>query len=421
MTTRITTQNITDATITTTDLASSVPLNTQWQAVVTASTLNVAAGKGYFINTTSNTCTVTLPGSPSAGDFIVLKDYARNWGTNAVTMASNLFDGVGSQTPSFSTEGQTVTLIYMDGTKGWSLINDDNATGLGALFITATGGTVTTVDTNFKVHTFTGDGCFVVSSAGNASGSNKVSYVVVAGGGGSVSDRGGAGGAGGFREGSCSSDPYYPNRSPLATTALPVGASTFPITVGAGGAGDASPPLENGANGANSVFSTITSTGGGGGGRAPVSGQPGGSGGGGGCAAGSGNTPPVIPSQGNNGGTGTPNSPPVGNGGGGGATAAGANAPGPSVGGAGGAGATTSISGSATAFSGGGGGGTDSSGGPGSGGTGGGGNGANAYPVAATSGTTNTGGGAGGSSGGGAGGVAKNGGSGIVTIRYKFQ
>ena len=33
MTTRITTENITDATIGTADLASSVPLNTQWQTV----------------------------------------------------------------------------------------------------------------------------------------------------------------------------------------------------------------------------------------------------------------------------------------------------------------------------------------------------------------------------------------------------
>ena len=58
---------------------------------------------------------------------------------------------------------------------------------------------------DFKIHSFTGDGCFVVSRVGNAAGSEKVSYLVVAGGGGTTGDRGGAGGAGGFREGKCTS------------------------------------------------------------------------------------------------------------------------------------------------------------------------------------------------------------------------
>ena len=34
-----------------------------WQSVVTAATLTAVAGRGYPINTTSNACTVTLPGS----------------------------------------------------------------------------------------------------------------------------------------------------------------------------------------------------------------------------------------------------------------------------------------------------------------------------------------------------------------------
>ena len=34
-----------------------------WQPVVTASTLTASAGNGYWINTTSNACTITLPSS----------------------------------------------------------------------------------------------------------------------------------------------------------------------------------------------------------------------------------------------------------------------------------------------------------------------------------------------------------------------
>ena len=53
-----------------------------------------------------------------------------------------------------------------------------------ALFTEATGGTVTTSG-DFKIHSFTGDGTFVVSTveSGDAGGGDKVDYVVVAGGG----------------------------------------------------------------------------------------------------------------------------------------------------------------------------------------------------------------------------------------------
>ena len=135
MTTKITEQNISN-------LAN---IGVQWQSVFTgdgSTGLTVVAGRGYFIDTTSGTVEVTLPASPSAGDVVVLKDYARTWNTNAVSLASTLMDG-STTTVDFSTQGQTVTLVYMDGTKGWSLINDDTTSDLGPEFISATGGTVT--------------------------------------------------------------------------------------------------------------------------------------------------------------------------------------------------------------------------------------------------------------------------------------
>src|SRR6056300_827194 len=142
MTTKITEQNISE-------LANA---GVNWQSVFTgdgSTGLTAVAGRGYFIDTTSGTVTVTLPASPSAGDVVVLKDYARTWGTNAISLASTTFDGE-TNTPSFSTKGQTVTFVYMDGTKGWSIINEDTTTGLGESYITATGGTVSTVDTDYK-------------------------------------------------------------------------------------------------------------------------------------------------------------------------------------------------------------------------------------------------------------------------------
>ena len=435
MTTRITTENITDATIGTADLASSVPLNTQWQAVVTASTLTAVAGRGYFIDTTSNICTVTLPGSPSAGDVVVLKDYARTWGTNNVSTASALVDG-GTKTNTFSITGQTVTLVYMDGTKGWSLVNEDTTSNLSAAFITATGGTVTTSD-DFKIHTFTGDGCFAVSQAGNGSivpagGPSNVDYLVVAGGGAGAPNAGGGGGAGGYRT-------TFPSPGCNAG-AFPITAQTYPITVGGGGAQilcgtPDSPALPGGVfatSGSNSVFSTITSTGGGGGGTGSgasggAPGSPGGSGGGSWgsspapfqATGGSGNTPPVSPPQGNPAGNSASASGAIGSGGGG-AGAAGANTSGNNSG-AGGNGSASSITGSPITRGGGGGGGNDTRvGSAANGGTGGGGNGT--VTGTATAGSVNTGGGGGGGGWNGgpisAGGA---GGSGIVIIRYKFQ
>ena len=61
-----------------------------WQSVVTTSTITVVAGRAYFINTTSNACTVTLPsGTPTAGSQIQLVDYAGTFDTNALTINPN--------------------------------------------------------------------------------------------------------------------------------------------------------------------------------------------------------------------------------------------------------------------------------------------------------------------------------------------
>ena len=424
MTTKITDKNISN-------LANA---GIQWQSVVVAdgsTGLTAVAGRGYFIDTTSGTQTVTLPASPKVGDVVVLKDYARTWGTNNVTIASTTFDGF-TNNPSFSTTGQTVTLVYMDNTKGWSLINEDTTTGLGQAFISATGGTVTTSG-DFKIHTFTGDGCFVVSQVGNPAGSDTVDYLVVAGGGGGgsgpgPSDRGAGGGAGGFRESHSTPVSGCYAASPLATPTGIVVSTTYPITVGSGGSG-AAPGNNKGINGNNSIFSTITSAGGGGGGAggAPRVGNPGGSGGGGGgggggCAGGTGNTPPTNPPQGNNGGFGGGgpiSSPNIESAGGGGAGAVGTNAT-PSAGGFGGDGVGTLINpatgvpgpGCSQYYAGGG-------GAPGNGGDEALGGGGISCTVNAAGDTNSGGGGAGAFVGSAV--AAAAGGSGIVVIRYKFQ
>ena len=93
-----------------------------WQSVVTGSTLTAVAGNGYWIDTTSNACTITLPASASVGDTIVFADYARNWGTNKITIDSNGLNYQGDSdvfTIEYSTDGMTLDIVYVDATKGW--------------------------------------------------------------------------------------------------------------------------------------------------------------------------------------------------------------------------------------------------------------------------------------------------------------
>ncbi len=452
MTTRITSENITDATIGIGDIASSVPLNTQWQAVIVgdgSTVTTMVAGRGYFVNTTSAAGILKLPASASRGDYVEIKDYARTFGTNNVTVQRNGHNIDGAATDStLDTTGQAAKLVYMDATKGWSAINDDATNAYGATFTSATGGTVSTSG-NFKIHTFTGDSNFVVSAVGNPAGSGAVvDYLVVAGGGGASltgGDAAGGGGGGGFRyfaSPSCNPQPGPNNPgAPLnAPAGITVTTQTYPITVGGGGAASAnSPSGPYGTSGSNSSFSTITSAGGGFGG-APLSptsqaGQPGGSGGGGGGgggtnnSGGTGNTPPVSPSQGNNGGASAQSTPDHAAGGGGGAMAVGGagrvavpHASGPGGAGAGitGFGSSNGQCSSCVQYFSGGGAGGQSSPVPLAGGSGGiGGGTPAAHAPGGADANTGGGGGAGRNSGSPLAGAA--GGKGIVVIRYKFQ
>ena len=94
-----------------------------WQAVKTAS-FNVAAGEGYFVNTTSGAITATLPSSPSLGDFASFIDYAGTFDTNNLTIARNgkNIQGVGEDL-TVSVERAGLTLVFVDDTQGWLLQN----------------------------------------------------------------------------------------------------------------------------------------------------------------------------------------------------------------------------------------------------------------------------------------------------------
>jgi len=414
-----------------------------WDTTAKTAGFTAVSGNGYFVNTTSGAITVTLPATPSAGDIVAVQDYAGTWATNNVTLGRNGSNiGGVAVDATLSTSEQSITLVYVDATRGWQTVNDSTQTVSQAQFVTATGGTITCCG-NYKIHTFTGPGTFCVSCAGNSKGSNTVDYLVVAGGGGTDSGVSSGGGAGGFRLSNSTCMPA-PLTSPLATsTGLPVSVQGYSITVGGGGTPGPHPGC--GTSGSVSTFSTITSTGGGVGQKSNQVGTPGGSGSGGlgspswpgtGYSGGTGNTPPTSPPQGQPGGAGGDGLIAFTSGGGGGGAGQAGGPAEPGTGGSnyGGSGSYvlgTGFAGSngttgpvcgARYFSGGGGGGVNNfPAGPGAvspGGSGGGGNGASQSSPTNTDGTANTGGGAGGATNLLSG---KAGGSGIVIIRYKYQ
>jgi hypothetical protein len=340
-----------------------------WQSVVTASTLTAVAGNGYPINTTSNACTVTLPAAASVGDEIIFTDYARNWGTNAVTVDQNSlnYQGQTGPNPIYDTTGESIHIVYMDATKGWIPTYD--------------GAVADEVPQTL-------DFLVIAGGASGGTGSNAA-----------YREAGGGGGAGGYRT---SSQDY--GSTGVAIT----------VTVGDGGAAVSGQDADGLAGSAASIagtgFTTISSAGGGGGGSDQTAGSSGGSGGGGGggntgAAGGAGNTPSTDPVQGYAGGSQTGVASASGGGGGGASEAGNGTSDGDQNGGDG---RSSSITGAAVTRAGGGGGTSGGAGGAGGGG------GAGAHTSGdGTAGTVNTGSGGGGTGYGGSSGA---GGKGVVIL-----
>src|SRR6056300_570902 len=105
-----------------------------WQAVITAdgsTSTNAVSGQGYFIDTTSAAHTITLPSSPSIGDSIAIKDYAGTFGTNNLTIARNSSNIQGVANDSLiSTNRASLTLVYVDATRGWLYTVESNVADL---------------------------------------------------------------------------------------------------------------------------------------------------------------------------------------------------------------------------------------------------------------------------------------------------
>jgi hypothetical protein len=323
-------------------------------ANVQSANFTAVSGFVYAVNTTAAAVTVTLPATPSAGNFLTVIDYARTFGTNNCILDRNGSNIAGTSTnTALSTNGTQVTLFYVDSTQGW---------------LQSSGSTTTFI------------------------GGYSVNFLAVAGGGGS-GELGGGGGGGGV----------------LPSSAIVSPSTNYTITIGAGGTGNQTNP----GSGGNTSGLGFTAIGGGFGAYYSGTAANGGSGGGGGRSNTAGGSGTV--GQGNAGGTGGAGGNAGRTGGGGGAGSVGGNS-GTAFSGNGGTGLANAISGISVTYASGGGGGADSGNTAGTASAGGGANGSNVNGATAGNGTANLGGGGGG--GPAANGVGGSGGSGIFIISY---
>jgi hypothetical protein len=220
------------------DLSVPVTGGPSLQAVKTSG-FTAVANEAYPCNTTSSAFTVTLPATPSAGDEIIILDYAGTFDTNALTISpnGNKIEGLtGNQTLNGDREG--VRLVYIDSTQGWLAYSGIN------------------------------EGTDALSPA-----PYSVDFLVIAGGGGggssSTSDPAGGGGAGGYRN-SFSTETSGGGGSSESSLSFNLG-TVYTVTVGSGGNNGGSTSTQAGAGNNSSIsgtgITTITSTGGGFGGN----------------------------------------------------------------------------------------------------------------------------------------------------------
>ena len=59
-----------------------------WDTTAKTGDFTATNGEGYFVNTAGGAVTVTLPGSPSAGNIVSISDYNGTATTNAITIAN---------------------------------------------------------------------------------------------------------------------------------------------------------------------------------------------------------------------------------------------------------------------------------------------------------------------------------------------
>ncbi len=91
-----------------------------WQTTPKTANFNAAAGEGYFVDTSSNEVTVTLPAGV-AGESVTVLDYIANANTNEIFLKPQSGEKIegGTDGQVVATIRQATTLVYSGSTQGW--------------------------------------------------------------------------------------------------------------------------------------------------------------------------------------------------------------------------------------------------------------------------------------------------------------
>jgi hypothetical protein len=91
-----------------------------WQPLLKGT--SYTASSGEFVVATAGSITITLPASPSAGDYVIIKDGTGAAATTSFTVARNGSNIASSATDlTFNVNFDQITMIYIDATIGWSV------------------------------------------------------------------------------------------------------------------------------------------------------------------------------------------------------------------------------------------------------------------------------------------------------------
>jgi len=87
----------------------------------TTAAYTAVAGDQILVNTTSSAITITLPASPAVGDEVTFIDARGTFNSNNLTINRNSQPiNSGTSNLVLNTNGQAITLVYVDATRGWA-------------------------------------------------------------------------------------------------------------------------------------------------------------------------------------------------------------------------------------------------------------------------------------------------------------
>ena len=110
----------TDGTVTT---WASIPPSTEQTWTIKTANYTAAVHDRVFANTSGGAWTLTLPASPTLGQWVQVNDVSGSWGTNSLTVARNGSTMMGGSTDLVANvSNSSFYLVYSDATYGWRIV-----------------------------------------------------------------------------------------------------------------------------------------------------------------------------------------------------------------------------------------------------------------------------------------------------------